>query len=460
MTLTPHLPYRPLLWPDFVLDLQDILPELTADPVYAVGGAVRDALLNRPLKDLDLVVPGHAIKLARQLANRLDGKFFVLDAERDVGRALVPVDGETLVIDVAAFRGAGLLDDLQDRDFTINAMAVNLAADPNLLIDPLQGAADLKAKLLRRCSDWALSSDPARLLRAIRISVQLGLRVEPETLKDLKANVEALVQVSPERLRDELIKLLALPKAAGGLRVLEAVGLLRQVLPGDFSPAFPAADYLTQMIAAFVHNRMDVPSSFSIGSLIMEIDYLRDFIRAHLHFSWPNDRPHHALLVLGLLFSADSSAFEHNADSLRLSNDEIVRLGLMQQALAAFPDSAEVLILHRFWYRYGAAGVDACFLTLAWHLSEQGAEIKQQRWIALIDRVRYMLEAYFKRYDEIVAPPPLLSGNELISTFQLAPGPIIGQLLDHVREAQVTGAARTPDEALAAARAYLDHHQM
>src|SRR5664279_1390267 len=96
-----------LAWPDVVYDLQELLQD-RADPVYIVGGAVRDALLRRPIKDLDMTVPDHGIKLAKQIANGMRGAFFVLDSERDVGRALIDTADGRLVIDVSGFRGETL----------------------------------------------------------------------------------------------------------------------------------------------------------------------------------------------------------------------------------------------------------------------------------------------------------------------------------------------------------------
>ena len=139
--LTPHEPYRPLVWPDVVYDLQDMVAD-APQPVYIVGGAVRDALLHRPVTDIDLAAASGGIALARRLANALHGDFFVLDAERDVGRTLVDTPQGRLIIDVARFRGEDLLADLSDSDFTINEMAVDLKGDLRLLIDPLCGEQD------------------------------------------------------------------------------------------------------------------------------------------------------------------------------------------------------------------------------------------------------------------------------------------------------------------------------
>src|SRR5690242_19985865 len=124
MDVTPRQPHRPLFWPDILLDIQEFLVD-KPDEIYIVGGAVRDVLLHRPLHDIDFATSGHGIQIARQLANHFKGDFFVLDNDRDVGRALLNLPDGQLVLDVARYRGSSLLDDLSDRDFTLNAMAVD-----------------------------------------------------------------------------------------------------------------------------------------------------------------------------------------------------------------------------------------------------------------------------------------------------------------------------------------------
>src|SRR5262245_54760452 len=130
--LSPRQPLRPLMWPDIIFQLKEFLAD-TQDEIYIVGGAVRDALLHRPLKDIDLATSGDGLKLARRIANYFDGDFFALDSERDVGRALVNTPDGLLMFDVARFRGDGLHNDLRDRDFTLNAMAVDIHGDLSFL---------------------------------------------------------------------------------------------------------------------------------------------------------------------------------------------------------------------------------------------------------------------------------------------------------------------------------------
>src|SRR5579871_5072967 len=135
-----------LVWPDVIADLQEVVQERE---VYVVGGAVRDALLRYPIHDLDLAVPSGGISLARRIANQMHGAFVALDADRDVGRAILDTPEGRLLIDVAGFRGDSIDADLRDRDFTINAIAVDLRGDLNQVIDPLHGVEDLNTRVLR-----------------------------------------------------------------------------------------------------------------------------------------------------------------------------------------------------------------------------------------------------------------------------------------------------------------------
>lgn len=472
--LTPRVPHRPLIWPEIVNDLQNLLAD-SAFPVYIVGGAVRDALLHRSLTDLDLAIAGGGIALARRIANALKGDFFVLDDERDVGRALLHREEGRFIVDVARFRGDHLLADLADRDFTINAMAVDLTGDLSLLIDPLGGEQDIQIKQVRRCSPHALSDDPIRALRAVRQSVQFGFKIEVETVKDVRAAQDKLRGVSAERTRDEFVKLLALPRARAALRVAEALGLLAELVPEiarlkDLTPAsrshtdgwqetLSIVEKMGQIVTAISPRRSDYTgATFGMGMLIMQLDRYRSRLLEHIHQPWPNERPHEALLVLGaLLRAADIQAIAERANMLRLSNAERERLtGMVRYGhILLDTNDQSPLAIHRFWRKAGAAGVDACLWAAAHYLGCWANEINQDQWLLLVERLRIFLGAYYEQYDSIVEPPVLLDGNQLMTALELERGPVIGLLLERIREAQVMGIVHTAEEALRLARSTL-----
>jgi poly(A) polymerase/tRNA nucleotidyltransferase (CCA-adding enzyme) len=468
-------PQRPLFWPDVVYSLQEMLLD-NRQPVYIVGGAVRDALLHRPLTDIDLAVTEHGISLARRIANDLRGDFFVLDRERDVGRALLNLPEGRFVIDVARLRGPDLASDLLDRDFTVNAMAAELTGQLDWLIDPLGGEQDAINKILRRCTARSLQDDPIRALRAVRQSVQFGMRIEPATLNDVRAAGPLLAQVSGERLRDEFVKLLALPRVRAALRVADSLGLLAVILPEaarwrdlpanstDYADGWQQTlgitEKLSQVLAAIDSRRTeDTVATFGIGMLVMQLDRYRKSLQQHIETPWPNDRPHAALLVLaGLLCDvAKPEEVAERAQALRLSNTERDRL---LAVTAHYRKPLEILDwsplqIHRFWRQAGAAGVDACLLAAANYLGRAASELDQDDWLAVIERLLLLLDAYFVRYTELVDPPVLLDGNQLMAQLQLQPGRLIGTLLEHIREAQVMGTVQTPEDALQWVRNWL-----
>lgn len=469
-------PWRPLTWPELVHQLRPFAEE-AGQPVYIVGGAVRDALAGRPVHDLDLAVAQGGARLARRIANVLDGDFYVLDRERDVARALLDSPDGKITVDVASMRGASLLADLADRDFTINAMAVELATDCSRIIDPLGGEADSRAKVLRQCGPASLHEDPLRALRALRLAAQFGLRLEPETRHALRAVRDRLFDSSAERVRDEFWRLLALPRVGAALRAASAVGLLESIVPetGELSQQPARNDghpdawqetlaiirCLRQIVSAFGPQRGDQHgASLGVGMLVMQLDRWRPQLQQHLQCSWPNGRPHSALLMLAAIFGATGDApvaadrAVARARALCLANAECERLGaiLRGQGEAGTLTELTDLNLYRYWRKNGVAGVDVCLLAAARFLGEAGSRLDQDAWLSFVERIAGLLQAHFEQKE---LPELLLDGKTLMRKLKLAPGPQVGILLEQIREAQVSGQVQTRAEALAAARAWL-----
>jgi tRNA nucleotidyltransferase (CCA-adding enzyme) len=220
---------------DLAAALWRAYPELEAvrreaeEPVYLVGGAVRDLLLDRPRADVDLVIVGDAAALAARLGGA------EIEHER-FGTAKVEVEGHQ--IDIASARtesysepgvlpAVGPADsieaDLDRRDFTINAMAIPLAEDPHL-IDPNNGREDLRRGLLRVLHPRSFEDDPTRAIRAARYASRYGFTLEPET--DQLLRKADLATVSADRRRAELERLAAEPTGRVGLSLLAGWGII------------------------------------------------------------------------------------------------------------------------------------------------------------------------------------------------------------------------------------------
>ena len=476
-SISSKIPNRPLIWSDIVLDLQDELLGVITTPIYIVGGAVRDAYLHHAITDIDLAVPENAIATARKIANTFGGDLFVMDDERDVARVLLQTAHETqLIIDVARFRADTLYDDLLDRDFTMNAMAVDLLSDLNQLIDPLEAEIDISKKFIRRCSERSLSDDPIRCLRAIRQSVQFNFRIEPETLKDIRQFASLIPQVSSERIRDEFVKVLKLTQATKALRVASQLKILEQIIPDlstlkniDYiSPSSTnawqytllAMEYLQNLFVSISPRRTDQTAAiFTLGTLIMQIDRYRGELQHYLNKKWANERSHMTLLMLAILLHKleypEQSAQKY-ADALRLSNPEKKRLiTIIDQYEQPLKIDLTPLSLHRFWYEFDENGVDICLLSIAHYLGHVHMYIEQDEWIQIVDRFQQILDVYFNQYGTLVKPPILLDGHQLMEIFELEPSPQIGELLTRIREGQVLGEITTQEQAIHAIREYL-----
>lgn len=214
-------------------------------PAYLIGGYVRDLLLGRPCKDLDIVVVGDGVQLAERFAGLL-GRDTRVSLFKNFGTAMVHC-GDYDVEFVGARKESYLPhsrkpevsqgsfeDDLSRRDFTINALAIQLN-DENYgeLVDRFQGWEDLQKGILRTPLDPEItySDDPLRMLRAIRFSAQLGFRIESRSLLAIRSQKERIRIVSKERISDELNKIIAAPTPSSGFHLLADTGLLSEVFP-------------------------------------------------------------------------------------------------------------------------------------------------------------------------------------------------------------------------------------
>lgn len=468
-------------------------------PIWLIGGAVRDALLNRPIHDLDFAVQGNALRalgVARQVADQLQGAFYALDAERGAGRVVWPgrpgYAGRAFVLDFANLRGPNLLADLQGRDFTVNALAVSLH-DPERLIDPLGGQADLRARVIKVCSPTAFLDDPVRTLRAIRLAAQFDFRLERETRKLARIAAPGLARASAERIRDEFVRILGGRKPASAVSVLERLGLLHVILP-ELEPLKGVTQSAPHTLDVWGHTLsvLDrLPVLYSIlgefhdpeasadlvtGLAAMKLGRYRKALNEHLDSVLAGERPARWLLNLAALLhdvrkpqtrSTDADGrirfFGHDeqggeltydlAMRLRLSADEALHLKTivrhhMRPLLLMPQGQPSRRSIYRYFRDTGEAGVDIGLFSLADMLGTYGVTLPQKVWLQMLDVVAALFEARFRQAERVVAPPRLLTGDDLMAEFQLQSGPLIGELLEAIREAQAAGDVSARAEAL------------
>jgi tRNA nucleotidyltransferase/poly(A) polymerase len=497
----PEIVFMPVTFtlPPLMDKIKDILPP--DQEVYLVGGAVRDLLISRFSPDLDFALPSNGISLARTVANSLHADFMTLDDERDTGRVVVAnEDGSRIFLDFATYRGANLEEDLRARDFTINAIAYNLR--DGTVMDPMDGAKDIRAKTIRACSPSSFLDDPVRILRAVRQAAAFGFSIEKNTRELMKQAAGQVGRVSAERLRDEIFKMLGGPKASASIRALEMLGVLSHLMPellkmkgveqsaphvfDVWTHSLSVLDYLDQIISG-LHVGYDAEKTNDMftGLLGLRLGRYREKIARHFAEHLNIDRSHRSLLFFAALYhdvskpetkTVDASGrirfFGHDekgadivadrARAFNLSNDEVERLRTIIKHHMRIHNFASRLesdkqtpsrkAVYRFFRDGGKAGVDLVLIGLADLRGTRANELTIETWTAYLDIVRILLENYWERPEEIVAPPRILDGHDLIRELHLTPGPLVGQLLEAIRENQAAGKIENREQALSFAR--------
>ena len=479
--------------------VQGVLP--AHQPLYLVGGALRDSLMGRENHDLDFAVPSGALKLARNIANQLTGAFFPLDEETDTARIILPrADGVRDMLDFAGFRGADLEADLRGRDFTINAMALD--ARTGEMIDPLGGERDLREKRIRACAETSFIDDPIRILRAVRQAAALGFSIQTETRNLMKEAAPLLKNVSAERQRDELFKILEGPRPDAAIRALGLLGVLPVLLPEV--PALKGVKQSTPHVHDVWTHTLGVLHHLEGILAVLEnaqqespyyLDPLNALLAKHLgryalqitdHLKVPlnTDRSVRSLLFFAALYHDIAKPQSKTTEAsgrirflghdekgalmavkrgiaLRLSNDELDRLRLVifhhmrihgHSSRKAEGKDPSRKAIYRFFRDVGAAGVELVLLALADTRATSEETLEPAYWTACLEVCACLLEAWYEKTEEIIAPPQLLNGNDLMTEFKMSAGRAVGELLELVREEQAAGQIATRAEALDFAR--------
>nr|MBO2493565.1 hypothetical protein [Clostridia bacterium] len=221
---------------------------------YVVGGAVRDAILGRPVNDWDVATSLHPDDIERIFS-------FARTIPTGKRYGTITVIIKDMPVEVTTFRGEGqysdfrhptqiaflsdIIEDLSRRDFTINAMAYNpYLSEP--LIDPFDGLGDLSQKLIRTVgqAERRFAEDPLRIMRGIRFCAQLGFKMEENTFKAAQAHHHLLSRISPERIRDELNRIMIVPDPFEPLMLLYEAGIFEVILPEELSQQLTHASQL------------------------------------------------------------------------------------------------------------------------------------------------------------------------------------------------------------------------
>ncbi|HSA78169.1 MAG TPA: HD domain-containing protein [Nitrospirota bacterium] len=452
---------------------------LTSQKIYIVGGTVRDLLIGKQdIKDIDLVMPSGSEHIARAFAAKINGSFFFLDEDRKITRVVKRTNGEFIQFDFTNFEGPDLTADLTRRDFTVNAMALDLrefmrSNSLDGLIDLFHGKQDVKNKLIRVVKAEVLDEDPLRLLRAVRFGATLGFAIESATVQRIRNRSRLITKPSPERLRDELFLILTERHAENHLHLMDSLGILSPLLPEleplrGFAPGrYHIHDVLTHSIktAGYLDSVLDDLPKMSPEHA--------DSVLAHLEKSIEHLVPRKAALRFACLLhdmakpetftNADGHIRFHGHDNLgaekaalvcrrfRLSRDtEKTVTTVIKQHMRLFnlstPGGPSKNAMYRYCRDLGDALPEGLILAQADARATSEIMLKE-KFTDTEKPMAIVLDYYYSKFLKVEARP-LVTGQDLIDR-GLEPGPHFREILEEIKERQAEGALKDREEALA-----------
>lgn len=446
---------------------------------WLVGGVVRDALLERPLSDIDLAVAGDAELAARVASKALGGPRFPLSEAFGAWRTLS--HDRDVSCDVSPLQGETIEQDLAKRDFALNAVAIPLGGGEP--IDPFGGIDDAGAGRLRVLGPQAYADDPLRALRLVRLAAELGMAPDAETERLTAATAPRLTEPSGERVFGELRRLLIAPGALDGLELARKLGVLAAVLPEVAA---------LRGVEQSHYHHLDV-YGHTVAVLEQQIELLRPGrleelfggsaaeLRAVLGEPLADDLTRAEALRFGALFhdvakpqtrgvreDGRVTFIGHDAAGQELVGDVFRRLRTSERLrshVGALTRHHLVLgfLVHQrpldrarvygYLSRCEPVEVDVSVLSCADRLATRGRNAEQA--IAAHLEVARELIGPALRWHADGPPRPPLRGDELAAAVGIEPGPQLGRLLARLSEAVYTGEATTREQAVALARGLL-----
>lgn len=488
-------------------NLAQILNEVVPHAHY-VGGIVRNSLLGLPSGDIDITLPACDVKpAALALAKRLKAASFEMDAELGVWRLVT--HAHKIQIDLTAYQGKNLQEDLLRRDFSLNALAYPVSALPEIVIEPREGQKaqillknlqkekivdetgglkDIAAQVIRVNGKKHFQDDPLRMLRAFRSSAELGFAITPRTLMQIKKDAPLIVNSAGERIKEELDRLFMTACAYKKICEMDKCGLLTALFP-DLEPqrtcaevyygkggvlkhtllVFKRMEWLlenldkafgpfAQKLAPLTQNK----ALYKMTALLHDVakpatakvkqDRLRFFyheqkgakmartILQNLHYSRADIR-----LITAMIG-------EHLRPSNLASNNVLTDRGIYH----FFRDMGEagLPLLLLCWADYTSYVTDAQLKQILPHSSDRLMTIAQaSRFENVGKTLRHLqvlwvlLDKYFQAPQK-VRPQRLITGQDVMMTLHLSPGPRVGEILERVSLAQVEGTIVTREDAL------------
>lgn len=443
---------------------KNILPRLKG--AYIIGGSVRDLLLGLTPTDYDIAVTGNPEQFAKKLTAKSDGHLVRLGKP---GQMIMRVISGDIIFDITPLNGTSIEDNLNQRDFTINAIAYDLYTEE--IIDCLGGLQDLADKKIRMVSKEIFKKDPVRLIRAYRIGACLNFEIEAQTTEAIKSNTQLIKNIAGERIRMELFTMLGTSISYPYLSQMAISGLLTSIFPdldhlkGCFQNHFHHFDGFEHTMRAYGH----------LETILNNPEKILPDTSTKIYQYMDKNRP--ALIKCAILLhdigkplmkTLDSSGKWHfygharkSADMaqkisqrLRFSNHEsrfidgIIRNHMKPLSLFTAYEKKTLTQkgITRFYKKCGEYTPAILLGAIADTIAKQNKISQKSK--AFKSFLNKMIFEYFYNYQPLNDEPPLITGRDLIHVFGLTPSPLFRKILDLVDDARLTKTIKNRSEAL------------
>lgn len=417
--------------------------------LYVVGGSVRDALLNQSHDDFDFATdakPDEVIEIVKKWANAI---WLVGVEYGTIGLLRNKTKVEITSLRSETYQTANrwpkvafdsdIVQDLARRDFTINAMAIEMPS--GVLIDPFNGQQDLKERILRTplSPEQSFSDDPLRMLRAIRFVATLQFKLDPNVQESMRENAALLAGISKERIRDELSKILVGACVVEGLRLMIETGLVAQVIPElnnlrvAQDPDYHHKDVLEHTFMVVIRTEPDL--ALRLAALLHDIGK-------------PTCK---RVLAERIVF------YNHNNVGAMLARK---RLKVLKYPNQMVDNVTKLIIMHMRAYNYRMGWTDKAvrkYVRDAGELLPKLNELiradctslnpkKVKRALESLNELEERIQKLEEEEESAKIRPPL-NGNEIMTFLGIRPGPLVGKALDLLLEAKLEGAISTKEDA-------------
>ncbi len=438
--------------------------DATSASVYLVGGFLRDVLSSssRPqpdgkevFKDLDFAVASMtAVDFARHCAEKTGGHFVLLDRDFDTARVVLE---DARIIDFAGCIGGTIESDIRRRDFTINALVWD-PKKPDCVLDEFGGLEDLAARLIKAISEETFIDDPLRLLRAYRFSSLLSASIDDTTFEWINAHSDKISTVAQERINVELFIMLNCPKAASQLESMGRNGMLEAIFP-ELVPTRKVTANAFHHLGLFEH------SLEAVNQLEQNLGRMPDWTHSSFANCFPNGITRLAATKLAALLhdigkpgtweiteEGRHTFYGHDNLGAEMADETALRMK-WSKPLSRFisklikwhlrpgqlfhQGAPTDKALHRFFRKVDDDLPELILLAFGDLGATRGDGLSEESRTNLDKCFFDLLSGYQIFQEEAESNPPLLNGLDVMNLLSIKPGPLVGEILEFLLEAQM-----------------------